>query len=479
MSGIYWGLALYALVILGIGYSATKYKPIKSVDDFIVGNRFGSIVTGLASGSTLASGYAFIGLVAVGYAMGFLALYQAILAPIVDLICWKYIARKVRRHAAEHGALTTVEVLGTLRQDKNDFIKIIGGLIVGIFMFAYLGSNFIAAGKAASALDLNYTMGVVISSIIVILYTMIGGVTAVYWTDALQGFLMIFMCIFMPFAAIHHIGGVREFLIQLHHIDPILTSWSGGRAGWPLFVALWLWCSVAVGFLGQPQGIQKFITIEDESKIPGGALVAIWFNAIRQYFPLLLGLSCRVLFPVLTDKEMVTPFFIKEFFPNFMGGLMLAAIFAAIMSTTASLLYQGTSEIIRNVMQRGFLKSKNLDTSFYARASKVVTLIYGLGALVLALMKVDSVFYLTLLAWSGLAASFGPAIFAGFYWKKTTTKGILAGMITGMVVTFLWYNGGHRWFGLHEGLPSFIVAAIAVVVVSLMTQPQPSGTTKA
>ena len=63
--------------------------------DYIVGKGFGSVVTGFAAASTLASGYAFIGLVALGYHMGFLALYQAILAPFFDFLCWRFLSHKV------------------------------------------------------------------------------------------------------------------------------------------------------------------------------------------------------------------------------------------------------------------------------------------------------------------------------------------------------------------------------------------------
>lgn len=394
MSGILTGFFIYFAIVLGIGFAASYYRPIKTVDDFILGQRgFGSVVSGLAAGTTLASGYAFIGLVAMGYGMGFLALYQAIFCPILDFVCWRYLGPKMRRYSEKYNAITPVEILASLRGDPYDLIKIIGGLVVGIFMFVYLGSNFMAGGKAAIVLNVDYNVAVIGGAIIVILYTMSGGATAVYWTDALQGALMMALCFLMPAVAIAHIGGIGAFITQLHQIDPILPSWSGGQVGWPLFVALWMWTSVAVGFLGQPQSLQKFITIESEEKLPAGAFVAVLFNMVRQYFPLILGMCGRIIFPALSDPEYTTPTFISEFFPNIIGGLLLAAIFSAIMSTTDSLLLQGTSEIVRNVLQNGFLRSQQLSKKFYERASRVVTLVLGITALALALLGVDTVFF--------------------------------------------------------------------------------------
>ncbi len=234
-------------------------------------------------------------------------------------------------------------------------------------------------------------------------------------------------------------------------------------------LALWLWLGVALGFLGQPQGLQKFVAIESAGKIKGAALIAVTFNTMRQYFPLILGLCCRILFPSLQDAELSTPTFISSFFPNFMGGLMLAAVFAAIMSTNSSLLLQGTAELSVNVLRKGFFRNIPKSERFYKLFSQICTLIFGAVALLLAMMKVDSVFSLNLLAWAGLAASFGPGLILAIYWKKTTHQGILAGIVTGTLSAFLWYHGGKPLLGLHQGTASFFIASAVVVAVSLVT----------
>lgn len=469
MNGVLVGLFGYFFICIAISWAAAKLRPVGSQSDYIVGKGFGSIVTGFAQASTLASGYAFIGLVALGYHLGFLALYQAIFAPFFDFLCWRYIAPKIKKLSVNHKSLTTVDLLASLKGDPTGMIRILSGVAVTLFMFAYLGSNIIAAGKAADVLKVDYLTAVLASSALVMLYVMVGGVTSAYWAEAFQGMLMVVMCIYMPYAAIMELGGVREFIVKLHQIDPILVSWKGGKAGWPLFVALWMWFGVGIGFLGQPQGLQKFIAVESVDKLPGGAVIGVTFNAIRQYFPIILGLCCRILFPALQDAEMSTPTFINTYFPNFMGGLMLAAVFAAIMSTNSSLLLQGAAELSVNVMRKGFLKNANKDENYYRRFSRIVTFAFGIVALVLALMKVDSVFSLNLLAWAGLAASFGPGVILAIYWKKTTHQGILAGIVAGMLSAFLWYNGGNSFLGLHQGTPSFLIAGVTVYVVSLLT----------
>ena len=110
---------------------------------------------------------------------------------------------------------------------------------------------------------------------------------------------------------------------------------------------------------------------------------------------------------------------------------MLAVVFAAIMSTNSSLLLQGTAEITVNVMRKGFLRNIEKNEKFYKRVSQVCTAVFGLVALVLAMLKIDSVFSLNQLAWAGLTASFAPSLILAVYWKKTMHQAILTVIVMG------------------------------------------------
>ena len=155
MSGVIIGLASYFIIVVLISVASTKLRPMESQKDYIVGKGFGCIVTGFAQASTLASGYAFIGLVALGYSMGFLALYQAILAPFFDFLCWRFVAPKLKDLSVKHNSLTAVDLLASMRGDPTRLIRLLSGIVIALFMFAYLGSNIIAAGKAAIVLHID------------------------------------------------------------------------------------------------------------------------------------------------------------------------------------------------------------------------------------------------------------------------------------------------------------------------------------
>ena len=93
-------------------------------------------------------------------------------------------------------------------------------------------------------------------------------------------------------------------------------------------------------------------------------------------------------------------------------------------------------------------------------------------AMIIAWDANSTVFGITSFAWAGFGAAFGPAILFSLFWKRTNRQGALAGIVTGGVMVFVWKlaikpMGGV--FAVYELLPAFIFAAVAIVVVSLLT----------
>ena len=91
----------------------------------------------------------------------------------------------------------------------------------------------------------------------------------------------------------------------------------------------------------------------------------------------------------------------------------------------------------------------------------------GIAALILAYMAKDLIFWLVLFAWGGLGASFGTTVIFSLYWKRTHKAGVVAGMITGTVVTILWRIFLKAPTGIYELIPAFVGSALMLVLVSL------------
>ena len=148
----------------------------------------------------------------------------------------------------------------------------------------------------------------------------------------------------------------------------------------------------------------------------------------------------------------------------------LAGILAATMSTADSQLLSAASAFSENMLQDVFgVKLTAKQTMLVARLTVIVI------AVIAAFLATDpnsSVFQIVSFAWAGFGATFGPAVLFALFWKRSNRQGVLAGLVAGGVMVFLWKFCvrplGGVW-NVYELLPAFIVASLAIVVVSLAT----------
>jgi len=180
------------------------------------------------------------------------------------------------------------------------------------------------------------------------------------------------------------------------------------------------------------------------------------------------GIAGRALFPGLEDPETIFPVLSGAFFPPLITGVLLVIVLSAIMSTADSLLLLASSAVVRDTIQKIF-GSKKSDHQL-AVYGKVVTLLIGLVGVALAFTMEDFVFWLVLFAWSGLGAAFGPVILSLLYYKKTTREGVVAGMLSGFLVSVVWVVGlKDLTYDLYEAIPGFLVGGLMTLLVSRLT----------
>ena len=154
-----------------------------------------------------------------------------------------------------------------------------------------------------------------------------------------------------------------------------------------------------------------------------------------------------------------------------LGGVILAGILAATMSTADSQLLVAASGVSENIIQ-DFL-GKKLDEKKSLSIARITILAISVVGVFLARDPNSSVFGIVSFAWAGFGASFGAAMICALFWKRTTLQGALAGMLSGGIMVFVWKYavaplGG--LFNIYELLPAFLVSLVFVIVVSLLTK---------
>jgi Na+/proline symporter len=176
----------------------------------------------------------------------------------------------------------------------------------------------------------------------------------------------------------------------------------------------------------------------------------------------LLGIFARAYYGVLDDPETVLPRVATELLPGAIGGMMIAAVLAAICSTADSQLLVSASAVSHDLYVR--LLGRHLDDRKVQLFNRMVVLAIGLIAMGFALGEVRVIFDFVLYAWAGLGAAFGPVLILVLLWKRTSAAGVIAGMTVGFVTAIIWRQMLHDQ--LYELLPAFLLAFIVTAWVS-------------
>ncbi len=158
----------------------------------------------------------------------------------------------------------------------------------------------------------------------------------------------------------------------------------------------------------------------------------------------------------------------QTYLPAFLFGLVIAAVFAAIMSSADSQLLVAASSVVRDFYEKVYAEGRELSQKFLVRTSRMVVFVLVAISLLAGFMAEDLVYWLVLFAWAGLGAALGPTSILALYWRGTTGPGVVAGMLTGAAVTILWRLS--EPLQLYELIPGFAAGLLATVVVSLFTK---------
>jgi Na+/proline symporter len=227
---------------------------------------------------------------------------------------------------------------------------------------------------------------------------------------------------------------------------------------------------VAIGlpFLGVPQLLVRYMSARDDGELKKARVVSVIVLLFFTIGAVTAGIAGRALFPGLEDPETIFPTLSNQLFPPLLSGVLLVIVLSAIMSTADSLLLLASSAIVRDTLQK-ILGSKKSDRVL-AGYGKIVTILVGIIAIAFAIPEAKFIFWFVLFAWSGLGAAFGPVIICLLYYKKTTREGVIAGMLSGFLVSIVWVLAFKELsYELYEAVPGFIVGMLVTLIVSKMT----------
>lgn len=469
--------AIYTVLLIYLGFAAQK-RGSGTVAGFLMGNRrFGGIATSFSYLATACSASSFlVGGGGFGYMYGWAHLPSHVVNTLAAIVAWGFIAKSIWRASVRTNALS---VLDLLKKRYSKAVAIIGGIVIILFFPVYIQGQFTAAARIFEAtLGIPAVYGIIIFAIVVGVYTCAGGYTAIVWTDVLQMATMFLMLIYIFPKSLMIGGGISGICQRLGEIDPVLlrAPWMEGVATemGPWVIMAWF-CTFVIGYVGTPQCTQRMMTMES-TKIARSSMVLICLGmAIMFFCSDYMGLVARVLFPNLASPDLAVPTLIAEVMNPVIGGTVVVAVVAAMMSTVDSLLIVACSavaiDVYKNLTEREISEKKML--SFNRWVAAIITVVAALLAIYPLSFIKNMVLWLVSFAWSGTAVAFTFPILFGLYWKRATTQGAVASMILGVLTQILWQVFLTSKTGVQGVVPAFAVSAIVMVLVSHLT-PEPS-----
>ena len=487
-------IILYLCFVIVTGVMIGR-RSKKSAEGFYLGGRgMGPLVTAMSAEASDMSSWLLMGLPGLAYLSGVAdAGWTAIGLAVGTYLNFLLVARKIRRYSVKLDAITIPSFISKRYGEKKPVIMCIASLIILIFFVPYVASGLAAIGKLFNSLfGWNYLLAVIIGTVVIISYTSVGGFSAVTTMDLIQSIIMTCALVVITCFGIYQAGGLSTVIANIQELPGYLSfvqthdasTNTAAPYGLVTIVSTLAW---GLGYFGMPHILVRFMAIRDENELKLSRRIASIWVVISMAVAICIGMigygvSEAGRIPALEGSASETVIvkiadLLSSYgiIPAIVAGLILAGILAATMSTADSQLLSAASAFSENMLQDVFgVKMTSKQTMLVARLTVIII------AVIAAFLATDpnsSVFQIVSFAWAGFGATFGPAILFALFWKRSNRQGILAGLVAGGVMVFVWKFCvrpiGGVW-NVYELLPAFIVASAAIVVVSMLT-PKPSA----
>ena len=466
---------LYFILMLCIGVYAMRRSSGSASGYLLGGRQLGPAVTALSAGASDMSAWILMGLPGAMVASGFSSAWIVIGLLAGAWLNYLLVAPRLRvftEHAND--ALTLPDFFESRFHDHSHILRCVASVVIVLFFTIYTSSGLVAGGVLfESSFGLSYKLGVGLTVCVVVVYTFLGGFHAVCLTDFVQGCLMFVALVLVPFVAFTDIGSMEVVSRSVEAASPGHLNWFTG-VGVMAIISNMAW---GLGYFGQPHIIVRFMAIRSVRDTGMARRIGMSWMLVSVTGAVMTGFVgyAWVLQNgfALDNPETIFIVLTQLLFHPVIGGFLLAAILAAIMSTISSQLLVSSSSLSQDFF-KVFIK-RDADDARVILVSRLAVVAVAVVAAILALDRSSSILGLVSNAWAGFGAAFGPMVLMSLYWPGMNRQGALAGMMTGAVVVLVWIylpvsiSGRSLSEWMYEIVPGFLCSALAIWWVSRLT----------
>jgi SSS family transporter len=473
---------IYCLAMIWIGVWASR--KIQTMSDYVVAGRsLGFWVFTMLMIGSVCSGMSLLGVSGLGFRFAWPTIWEQIAVPLSIAFCIIFFGVKMHTVAKKSGYLTVQDYLAHRYESEKELrgLSALSGIVVSLI---YLAGQYTAISIVLMWLfGLPHWLALLIGAAIVTVYTVIGGLYAVAWTTLVQGLMLIIGVVIMAPIVIMAAGGfthINEVMAAANptNVDPWVT---GATALFtPEYIVSFV-LLLTIGLACAPHVINNILAVKDVKYFKWTPLIAFVTYGIVMFLLKFAGFAGFVLVregmitlpKVPNASDFIFVYGVQYALPSmFLWGIFAVIVLAAVMSTTDRLMLTiGTYfswDIYKKILRPGAADKQVL------LVSQVSVIAAGAFTLLLALNPPDMLVWLI---WAGIGimfATFSVPLLAGLYWRGATRYGALASMSLGLISSLIF--GGFSYFKIkavplpvHFSFYAFVISAIAMIVVSMMT----------
>lgn len=445
-------LILSAFIAIGLA-SGRKAKGNRK-DYYLASRSVQPWLAGLSAVATNNSGYMFIGVIGFTYQTGLASIWLMIGWIAGDYIGSTFIHRRLRQATENTDEASFAGVIARWYGETFGVWRRIAAMIMVVFLIAYAAAQVSAGGKALEGvLGIDPSTGAIAVAVMVLIYSIVGGIRASIWTDGAQSITMMVAMGLLLYVAFAGTGGVTGAVDRWNDIPGFLDPFPDnlifpGALGMGLFILGWLFAGFSV--VGQPHVMVRFMALDHDGNMGRARAWYYGYFTLFYLFATGVGMLSRLYLPDLAeiDPELALPLMATELLPPLLVGVILAGIFAATMSTADSLVLSCSAAFTHDLVPQ------RLETQLMLKTATAAAIFIALG---LALSGNQSVFSLVILAWSTLASAFAPLLTLYALRRRVSETTAILMLVTGVGTALFWRFGLGWHDSIYEGLPGILL----------------------
>ncbi len=446
------------------------FRSAKNLADYLLGGRsLSASVTALGVGASDMSSWLLMALPGAAYMHYQTEVWMPIGLLIGAYINWRLVAVRLRVFTElAANSLTIPSFLGDRLVEHAKLIRILTAATILFFFTVYAAAGFKGGALVfATVFHIPPKTALFTCAAFIVLYTTIGGFLAISWVDLVQGILLFAAIVSIPLIMLNKMTPMQQaqLISQLHKSWLTSTAADGGALIGVSSLLAW-----GLGYFGQPHILVRFMAIKHVSDMAKSRRIHIFW----MFFALLGALSVGIIGHFILTNQLLNPeaifiTVIQSQLIHWLAGLLFAIILSAIMSAISAQLLAASSAITADVVTH--IRKRELSPKTLLMIGRITVFILGLAAISIAVTPHINIMHLVSYAWAGLGASFGPVIILSLYWRRLSSAGALAGILSAAIAVVTWKYcqisfGGV--FKLYEIIPAFALNMCVCTIVSLL-----------